>query len=789
MKNVLAGAALSAAALGFATAAFAVGPPYLEDRPAPSITAPAAGVATDCQKTITKATQKYVKTYLTTRFKCFSSAGDDYTGCPNADDDTKIQETAIKSSESIAGACGDTTGLGSSYNGATAANIASCTLSQNEASLKVYVGETNGAPGEPTGSVATVDCQTAINKAAGKLVPANLKNADKCITNQIKAGVTSNLGAICAGSSTPSGFVYPTDLKTSNAYHKNLQKAWDTMEAACETIGAANIAAIFGCPLASTVNDLDQCMEATAFNVVNDLVTQQWAETGSIVSGTIQSAVDAGSSGDKFLIPSGDYAEGVTLPAATCSVTGGACPGDKKCSAVSKHAGVACAVDEDCEGTCNSSSGNSGDACRTTADCTGECDVASGNPGTECTANSQCTGTCGPSATSPGASCTDDSGCTGDVCQHNGTCSPGACQVGTCDDACPDNTCGVLASNAGAACLTNGDCSGDTCNSGTAPSNVCTSEGDNMQFVGCGAATDDRPRVLPPSVSPPNRGFLAAGVDGLKFQGVEVIGWANDGIFVSGANGVSFRDIFGDGDDLSTANVDAVSTYAIFPVQSTNVVVEASEVQNVRDAGIYVGQCQGVVMRHNLVHGCVSGMELENSKNGFVYGNVTHNNTGGLLVFKLPGPEHQVSGGHDIFENVSYSNDVPNFGIPGTTVSAVPRGTGMMIISEDNSTIENNIVDQNDQYGILVLDQQAINILDPGVFDTTSLDQDSSNLHFLNNRLVVHSNGQGPYDPGTLFAGNWTWAINTPPNGTCWAPAPTANASATLANTTFPACP
>ena len=37
--------------------------------------------------------------------------------------------------------------------------------------------------------------------------------------------------------------------------------------------------------------------------------------------------------------------------------------------------------------------------------------------------------------------------------------------------------------------------------------------------------------------------------------------------------------------------------------------------------------------------------------------------------------------------------------------------------------------------------------------------------------------------------GNWTWAINTPPNGTCWNPVPTSFASATLANSSFPACP
>ncbi|HXC51715.1 MAG TPA: parallel beta-helix domain-containing protein [Candidatus Limnocylindrales bacterium] len=732
MKNFLAGTAAAAAALAFATGAMAttVGPPYIEAHTAPIITAPAPGAA-ECQTAIAKNSQKYIKSLTKIRTKCLAASVEDgaINACPNADDDEKAQKAAIKASEKIAEACATSTGLGNSYSGASGANIASCTLGQNHATTEIYIAETNGENAGPS----AVDCQVSIDKAAGKLLANLVKNSDKCIEDHLKAGDSTDLGTKCVGSSTTLVITRPTDEKTDGQFNKNILKAWDSIVSTCETLSADEISGLFGCPGATTFDNLHECVEATAINALHEVVNQQYSETGEIITGTIQAAVTAASSGDKLLVPGGvNYAEGVVIPGGTCSVSLGSCPGDKKCSAVSQHPGTACAEDEDCYGTC---------------------DVASDNPGADCTVNADCPN--------------------------------GACQVGTCVDSCTGG-------------------GGD----------VCQSPADNVSIVGCGAATDDRPRVIPPAVAPPNRGFLAAGVDGLHFEGLEVTGWANDGIFVSGANGVSFRDIYGDGDNLSTANVDAVSTYAIFPVQSTNVVVEGSEVVNVRDAGIYVGQSQGVIMRHNLVHDCVSGMELENSKDGIVYGNVTHDNTGGLLVFKLPGPEHQVSGGHNVFDNLIYENNVRNFAIPGTTVSAVPTGTGMMVISEDDSVFANNYVTLNDSYGILIIDQVTINALAGNQFDPPSYDQDTSNLQFLNNLTpggANKKNGSHPWgncaggaDDGdvcdtdsecdtntctdTPFSGNWTYAISTGANGTCWDPYPTAPASV-LGPPDFPVCP
>jgi parallel beta-helix repeat protein len=721
MKRTIVGAATIAATFAFATGAFAVvGPPYCEDQATPSITAPDEG-ASKCQKSIVKNTQKYVKSVLKVRGKCLSQQ--DYTACPNAEDDTKVQEAANKAVASIAKACESTTGLGTSYDGASGTNAGSCTLSQNHGTTEIYLAETHGNGTNPTPVVVNADddredCQAALNKSAQKFLPSILKPIDKCIAAQIKAGNVGALGATCVGSIAGGAYVPPTDADTVAAINKAATKATAGLDKGCTGLTAAQISTLFSCPLATTEADLDACVLCSGYNAMLEIVGSQYSETGTIVSpaaGAIQAAVDAGSPGDKFLIASGDYEEGVTLPAGACSVSLGACPANNVCSSVSTHPG---------------------DACTTNADCNGTCDVASTNAGDECTVDGDCDG--------------------------------GACQVGSCEDACP----GI----------------GDD----------CVSNADGMQFVGCGAASDNRPVIKPPAVMPPTRGFLSVGVDNLHFQALSLVGWENDGVFVSGADGASFRDIFGDGEDLSTPAEDSVSVYAVFPVKSSNVLVEGCEVVSVRDAGIYVGQSDGVVMRHNEVYNNVSGMELENSLNGIMYGNTTYNNTGGILVFKLDGPEHQQGGFHYVFDNTSYDNDGPNFAIPGSTVSAVPRGTGMMVISDDDSVYENNVVEYNDSYGFLILDQVAVNALvDPDPFSPPSYDQSSQNLTFINNRLLNENlggdraNGLNP-GPEILFGGNWTWAISTTAQGTCWNTAPAtvrSHVDLGAGETNFPLCP
>ena len=141
--------------------------------------------------------------------------------------------------------------------------------------------------------------------------------------------------------------------------------------------------------------------------------------------------------------------------------------------------------------------------------------------------------------------------------------------------------------------------------------------------------------------------------------------------------------------------------YGIYPVQTKNTLVEESVAIAASDAGIYVGQSQQVVVRNSRAEYNVAGIEIENTINADVYDNVATNNTGGILVFNMPQIPQR---GHStrVYNNVVNANNTENFAAPGTAVSGVPKGSGVIINSNDGVEIFNNEIRDNDSANILI---------------------------------------------------------------------------------------
>ena len=148
--------------------------------------------------------------------------------------------------------------------------------------------------------------------------------------------------------------------------------------------------------------------------------------------------------------------------------------------------------------------------------------------------------------------------------------------------------------------------------------------------------------------------------------------------------------------------------YGIYPVQTTNVLVEGSVAIAASDAGIYVGQSQQVVVRDNRAEFNVAGIEIENTIHADVYNNVATNNTGGILVFNMPQIPQR---GHStrVYDNDVYTNNTANFAAPGTAVSGVPKGSGIIINSNDQVEIFENRVRDNDTANILISSYYSAN--------------------------------------------------------------------------------
>jgi parallel beta-helix repeat protein len=191
-----------------------------------------------------------------------------------------------------------------------------------------------------------------------------------------------------------------------------------------------------------------------------------------------------------------------------------------------------------------------------------------------------------------------------------------------------------------------------------------------------------------------SEGMLITG-NGAVLRDFAVEDTAGDGIKSKGVDGIALlrlRVEWTNGPDPDNG------AYGLYPVQSSNVLIDGALVKGASDAGIYVGQSQHIIVRNSRAEFNVAGLEIENSYFADVYANHLENNTGGILIFDLPDLPQQ--GGHDVrvFDNISINNNTDNFAPEGNIVGIVPAGTGMLIMANsdvqvfDNSFSGNNTV-------------------------------------------------------------------------------------------------
>jgi parallel beta-helix repeat protein len=141
--------------------------------------------------------------------------------------------------------------------------------------------------------------------------------------------------------------------------------------------------------------------------------------------------------------------------------------------------------------------------------------------------------------------------------------------------------------------------------------------------------------------------------------------------------------------------------YGIYPVKSKNVLIEDSASIGASDAGIYVGQSQNVIVRHNRAEKNVAGIEIENSIGADVYENTATGNTGGILVFNMPNLP-QPGQATRVYKNKSYENNLANFAAKGAAVASVPAGSGIVVNSNPKVEIFDNDIADNKTANVII---------------------------------------------------------------------------------------
>ncbi|CAN0599955.1 unnamed protein product, partial [Ectocarpus sp. 12 AP-2014] len=123
--------------------------------------------------------------------------------------------------------------------------------------------------------------------------------------------------------------------------------------------------------------------------------------------------------------------------------------------------------------------------------------------------------------------------------------------------------------------------------------------------------------------------------------------------------------------------------YGVFPQLGQNGIIEGNVISGIEDAAIYVGMSDNIHVAHNEVFDSVAGIEIENSRHAIVENNYVHDNTGGVLAFITPGLPIKTTRDVIIRKNFIVNNNTANFGAPGSTVSGIPAGTGVLIMAAD----------------------------------------------------------------------------------------------------------
>ncbi len=261
-------------------------------------------------------------------------------------------------------------------------------------------------------------------------------------------------------------------------------------------------------------------------------------------------------------------------------------------------------------------------------------------------------------------------------------------------------------------------------------------------------------------------GIKAANCVNLVFEDFTIRDAKGDNIKVTDTKGVRFTRVKS---EWTGEPKEENGAYAFYPVLSKRVIVEECIAIGSSDAGIYVGQSDSVVIRNNEVFYNVAGIESENSRWVEIYGNHAHHNTGGILVFDLPG---LIQSGHTtrVFDNEVISNNYRNFAPEGNIVATVPSGTGVLLLATRNIEIFNNRIIDNRSLGVGVISYELVQAM--GAEEGSQLDSaitmtDTSYDPFPN-QISIHDNAfQNKYwiptftsDFGLLFF--MKFPFNTP---------------------------
>ena len=233
-------------------------------------------------------------------------------------------------------------------------------------------------------------------------------------------------------------------------------------------------------------------------------------------------------------------------------------------------------------------------------------------------------------------------------------------------------------------------------------------------------------------------------LNNFAISGFDIKNFRNNGLFTENLDGYQIIDVA----SINNRN------YGIFPTLSKNgLILNSRAIGSDLDSGIWVETSENVLVANNLAEGNVNGFEVSNSEHILLLNNESRNNTIGASILLLPDIFDDRPGSRDInlVGNWIHDNNKANTARPGSILSFVPSGTGVIYLAVDDSVIQQNRIENNKFTGVALVDYcLAVTgtpydcTLDPTITPEFLADQDARNNQVLSNTLVNNGTSAGP---------------------------------------------
>lgn len=212
------------------------------------------------------------------------------------------------------------------------------------------------------------------------------------------------------------------------------------------------------------------------------------------------------------------------------------------------------------------------------------------------------------------------------------------------------------------------------------------------------------------------QGLLVTNGSNISLMDFSIEDAKGDNLKVSEVRGITLkriRSVWADGPKTENG------AYALYPVLCKQVLIDECIAMGSSDAGIYVGQSDSVIIRNSKAYWNVAGIESENSRWVEIYGNEAYENTGGILVFDLPGLTQY---GHTtkVYNNRVHDNNHENFAAKGNIVASIPPGTGLMILATHDLELTKNEITDNKTIGVGIISYELVAALNEGEVEQES---------------------------------------------------------------------